>query len=307
MPIPIIASDMTITSTSTVSQVGMRFAGCVIACPSAATLWTGSARVAVNGFTCVNNRRHHHDNACQFAIPLVAGYRNRRRLSSVAALARDSRVAPSMARRAFVFLASVARMSAATSGVVVHPRNGCLNSEPNVSSPSSGANMPRALLVVLAVLLSAHGAQAEMCSRVGTYKLSLDADWPMYISTKAGATCEATFGSFGGANLTFKRLLLVTPPARGKIKLREGGYYIYTAPSSQGPDKFTLRVCGAKTTALAAHAQLFGDGEVKRIEEPSTARHPGNFGRRHPAMPAVLCEVAGKFRSHIPTGVGRLY
>ena len=103
MPIPIIASDMTITSTSTVSHVGMRFAGCVIACPSAATLWTGSARVAVNGFTCVNNRRHHHDNACQFAIPLVAGYRNHRRLSSVAALARDSRVAPRVARRAFVF------------------------------------------------------------------------------------------------------------------------------------------------------------------------------------------------------------
>ncbi len=73
MPIPIIASDMTITSTSTVSHVGMRFAGWVIACPSAATLCTGSARVAVNGFTCVNNRRHHHDNACKFATALVAG------------------------------------------------------------------------------------------------------------------------------------------------------------------------------------------------------------------------------------------
>ena len=109
--------------------------------------------------------------------------------------------------------------------------------------------MPRAMLVVLAVALSAHGAQAEMCNRVGTYKLSYDADWPMYISIKAGATCEATFGSFGGANLTFKRLLLVTPPARGKIKLREGGYYIYTAPSSQGSDKFTLRVCGSQNNS----------------------------------------------------------
>ena len=64
-----------------------------------------------------------------------------------------------------------------------------------------------------------------------------------------GATCEATFGSFGGANLTFKRLLLVTPPARGKIKLREGGYYIYTAHSSQGSDKFTLRVCGSQNNS----------------------------------------------------------
>jgi hypothetical protein len=100
--------------------------------------------------------------------------------------------------------------------------------------------MPRAMLVVLAVVLSAHGAQAEMCSRMGTYKLSHDADWPMYISIKAGATCEATFGSFGGANLTFKRLLLMTPPARGKIKL---------APSSQGTDKFTLRVCGSQNNS----------------------------------------------------------
>src|SRR4051794_40673826 len=32
MPIPIIASDMTITSTSIVSHLGMRFAGWVIAC-----------------------------------------------------------------------------------------------------------------------------------------------------------------------------------------------------------------------------------------------------------------------------------
>jgi hypothetical protein len=87
MPIAIIASDMTITSTSTVSHVGMRFAGWVIACPSAATLCTGSAQAAVNGFTCVNNRRRHHENSVSIAIPLVAGYRNRRRLSSVAALA----------------------------------------------------------------------------------------------------------------------------------------------------------------------------------------------------------------------------
>jgi len=50
MPIPIIASDMMITSTSIVSHVGMRFAGWAIACPSApryvpearAWLWTGS-------------------------------------------------------------------------------------------------------------------------------------------------------------------------------------------------------------------------------------------------------------------------
>jgi len=56
MPIPIIASDMTITSTSIVSHVGMRFAGWVIACPSAATLCTGRAQVTVNEFTCLATR-----------------------------------------------------------------------------------------------------------------------------------------------------------------------------------------------------------------------------------------------------------
>ena len=59
MPIAIIASDMMITSTSIVSHLGMRFAGWVIACPSAAALCTESAQVAVNEFTCLNNRRRH--------------------------------------------------------------------------------------------------------------------------------------------------------------------------------------------------------------------------------------------------------
>ena len=109
--------------------------------------------------------------------------------------------------------------------------------------------MSRLVLIVLAVAFCSHAARAEMCSRVGTYKLTHDAEWPMHISIKAGTTCEATFGSYGGGNLTFKRLLLVARPARGNIKLREGGYYIYTAPSSPGSDKFTLRVCGSQNNS----------------------------------------------------------
>jgi hypothetical protein len=67
MPIAIIASDMTITSTSIVNHLGMRFAGWVIACPSAATLCTGRAQVAVNEFTCLNNRcRHRQAGASTF-------------------------------------------------------------------------------------------------------------------------------------------------------------------------------------------------------------------------------------------------
>jgi hypothetical protein len=105
--------------------------------------------------------------------------------------------------------------------------------------------MLRAILLGL-TLLGATAAQAEMCSRKGSYKLTHDAEWPMYIHIGAGATCEATFGSYGGGNLTFKRLELIRQPARGKIKLREGGYYIYTAPSTAGSDIFTLRVCGSQ-------------------------------------------------------------
>lgn len=109
--------------------------------------------------------------------------------------------------------------------------------------------MLRLILIALAVAVGPRAASAEMCSRMGTYKLTHDAEWPMHISIKAGATCEATFGSYGGANLTFKRLLLVTQPARGRIRLREGGYYIYTAPSSPGTDTFTLRVCGSQNNS----------------------------------------------------------
>lgn len=86
-----------------------------------------------------------------------------------------------------------------------------------------------------------------MCNRSGRYQLSYDGNFPMNIAIRSGATCEATFGSYGNANLTFKRLLLVTPPVRGKIKLREGGYYIYSAPAGyKGSDTFTLRVCGSQ-------------------------------------------------------------
>ena len=54
MPIPMIASDMTITSTSIVSHVGMRFAGWVIACALAAHVMCRMAQVAMNEFTCLD-------------------------------------------------------------------------------------------------------------------------------------------------------------------------------------------------------------------------------------------------------------
>jgi hypothetical protein len=50
-----------------------------------------------------------------------------------------------------------------------------------------------------------------------------------------------------GTGDRFKRLYLVTPPVHGKINLREGGYYTYSAPSGyKGADTFTLRACGTE-------------------------------------------------------------
>lgn len=106
--------------------------------------------------------------------------------------------------------------------------------------------MVRAALAILLLIAANSACFAEMCNRTGRYHLSGDGEYPMHISAKAGKTCEATFGSYGTGNLTFKRLLLVSSPQRGTIKLREGGYYIYTAPASAGADSFTLRVCGSE-------------------------------------------------------------
>ena len=100
-------------------------------------------------------------------------------------------------------------------------------------------------IVALASVSASHAA--EICNRRGGYHLSYDGNFPMYIRTHSGATCEATFSNVNGSNLTFKRLLLVTPAARGKVNLREGGHYIYTAPAGyKGQDTFTLRVCGTE-------------------------------------------------------------
>jgi hypothetical protein len=100
------------------------------------------------------------------------------------------------------------------------------------------------LLIVIAFAGVSPSHAAQICDRRGGYHLSYDGNFPMYIRTHSGATCEATFSNVSGSNLTFKQLLLVTPPARGKINLRQGGY---SAPSGyKGSDTFTLRVCGTE-------------------------------------------------------------
>src|SRR5215813_7547571 len=103
------------------------------------------------------------------------------------------------------------------------------------------------LLIIVACACVSTSHAAPICDRRGGYHLSYDGNFPMYIRIHPGATCEATFSNVNGSNLTFKRLLLVTPAAHGKVNLREGGHYIYSAPSGfKGQDTFTLRVCGSE-------------------------------------------------------------
>ena len=69
IPMPIIASDMTITSTSIVSGYALRRLGHSVR-PPRSTLCTGRAQVAVNEFTCLSDRRQHHRSLSQRTMPV---------------------------------------------------------------------------------------------------------------------------------------------------------------------------------------------------------------------------------------------
>jgi hypothetical protein len=59
---------------------------------------------------------------------------------------------------------------------------------------------------------------------------------------KAGKSCSSGFNA--GGRTTFKRLFLASAPSKGKVTLREGGFFTYHAPAQAGSDSFTLKVCG---------------------------------------------------------------
>ena len=75
MPIPIIASDMTITSTSIVSHLGMRFAGWVIACALGSHVICRKSASGCERVHMLNNRRRHLQASASIAIALITGYR----------------------------------------------------------------------------------------------------------------------------------------------------------------------------------------------------------------------------------------
>ena len=108
----------------------------------------------------------------------------------------------------------------------------------------------RRLVFAAGLSLISFGAQAaEICDQIGYYYFTHDSTREMSLSIKSGTTCESTFSGISVLLVQFKRLWLVSAPARGKIRLREGGYYIYTAPVGAGSDKFTLKVCGSQNNS----------------------------------------------------------
>lgn len=95
-------------------------------------------------------------------------------------------------------------------------------------------------------LLLASPADAA-CTGFFRFNLTSEGPWPAHGTIQQGKTCSGNY--YAGGTWTFKRLYLVKPPARGKVQLREGGTYIYTAPTGYtGSDPFTLRVCGKEGT-----------------------------------------------------------
>jgi hypothetical protein len=105
--------------------------------------------------------------------------------------------------------------------------------------------MARAFAAVALMLAATHAhAQLDSTRCVAPFRFffgSAEA-FPAYMFVKAGKTCTSGFSA--GSRMTFKRLYLAAAPTRGKVTLREGGFFTYHAPSQGGSDGFTLKVCG---------------------------------------------------------------
>ncbi|MFO1112135.1 MAG: Ig-like domain-containing protein [Bradyrhizobium sp.] len=92
------------------------------------------------------------------------------------------------------------------------------------------------------LILTASQANAA-CIRFMNFRLTSEGPWQGHGSIQQGKSCSGSYTA--GGTMVFKRLYLVQAPAHGKVQLREGGTYFYTAPTGfTGSDPFTLRVCG---------------------------------------------------------------
>ncbi|MBR0824851.1 hypothetical protein JQ596_04825 [Bradyrhizobium manausense] len=93
------------------------------------------------------------------------------------------------------------------------------------------------------ILLASQSAASAACVANYRFHVTSEGPWNAYGAIGQGKSCTGSYKA--GGTTVFKRLWLVSAPARGKIQLHEGGTYTYTAPKGYtGPDSFTLRVCG---------------------------------------------------------------
>ena len=115
--------------------------------------------------------------------------------------------------------------------------------------------------VLAASLVFASSTADAACIGFRRFNLTSEGPWHGHGTIEQGKTCSGSFSA--GGTWTFKRLYLAQAPARGKVRLQQGGTYFYTAPTGySGSDNFTLRVCGKEGTVDGC-ANLINNMTVK--------------------------------------------
>ena len=125
-----------------------------------------------------------------------------------------------------------------------------------------GLATPLACIAVFAVFSVMSSPAEAACFRQGSFRLTSEGPWPLYMTVNSGERCQRFFRLFG--NITLKRLYAIAEPANGRLDLIEGGRYAYTSkPGFRGKDSFTLRLCGISGATREACASLQHEVSVK--------------------------------------------
>ena len=106
--------------------------------------------------------------------------------------------------------------------------------------------LPAFAIAISLLTLAATDVQAQVdstrCIAPFRFFFGTPGVFPAHMFVKASKSCTSGFDA--GGRTTFKRLFLASAPSKGKVTLREGGYFTYQAPPQTGSDSFTLKVCG---------------------------------------------------------------
>jgi hypothetical protein len=103
--------------------------------------------------------------------------------------------------------------------------------------------MKRQLFLLSAGLLLSQSPLHAACITPIHFHFTSEGPWKGHGDIKQGRTCDGYYRA--GRIATFRRLYLTEPPVHGRLLLREGGTWSYTAPSGFiGNDPFMLRICG---------------------------------------------------------------